>query len=265
MVDDEYAPNVPEHSAAIDNALSHLLGDTDVPDTDYYTIASYINREIDGVMHQSSATSYLLLGSYRSPYMRRLRAAQHELTNRRTDSVAVVLGDTTSLDLDGDIPEFLIEFHLLASTANYIALVLEKGSGGENDELGKITTLYDQKSHLFPRDYAGRDPDPTESESAVKRVAIAIYTDDSRTDDEKEHALRELASAAADAGMDISETDIRHLLQARESMAPEGEPTPPARYPWPQLSDFQRFDSTNDCYPWFTPREFRAEIQLLPE
>jgi len=131
-------PRVPRNSYAIYRAVNRIFeGISAPPQRDYHEVVRYMNTELP--RFEQANSSYLVLGSYRDAYGRRLREFANCL-NMPTNAESVVLGDTLDLDT-AVIPEFDIKINLLGEAADYVAGVYEKESGGESPELGVVRAL----------------------------------------------------------------------------------------------------------------------------
>ncbi|WP_241175381.1 hypothetical protein [Natronolimnobius sp. AArcel1] len=214
---------------------------------------------------EQADSSYLVLGSYRSGYGRRLREFANCL-NMPTNAEAIVLGDTTNLETEV-IPEFDIKINLLGEAADYIAGVYEKEDGGESPELGIIRALFVTKTSIFPRDYTGLTHESVETREDVIQAALAVYyADFGQTESEQEVAekkkaeLASLLTIAQAEGIEISERELTDIIKERQSRIDE----PPAEYSWVHLSFFKRFESMDQCHPWTTMAELRDLADEMP-
>lgn len=251
-------PSVPDNAAEVYAGLQRALGDIELREEEREAISTYIGREIPALL-DTRVTSYLVLGSYRDSKHKRLRFVSHELSNRRTDTRGIVLGDTAEMDVDErDLPAFGIKFNLLASAADMITMVMEKESGGEGVELGRIVDgPYFKKSHVLPRDYANFVSDEITTMQDAKKAALEIHFNEKLDDDERKQAIERLAAKVPEDG-DV-ETHLRQFLEEREQAA-----QPPATYSWVHLSDFRKFERACRCYPWTSEAELREQTQTLP-
>jgi len=125
-------PSPPPDAADIMRVVHEAVGDIELEPTEKRDIWRFIQRELPYL--QSQRTSYFILGSYRDPYIRRLRAVQNELT-KQLGAYPFVMGDLVELPTNR-LNTFDIMFSLLATYSDYIVGVFEKESGGEAPELG---------------------------------------------------------------------------------------------------------------------------------
>lgn len=265
MSDDTSLPGVPDNADQIYSGLRRAIGDLDLTQSERDAIGSYVGQEVN-ILLDTSVTSYLVLGSYRDQCHKRLRAVAHELNNRRTDTRAVVLGDTVELDVsERELPAFSVKFNLLATAADYVVMVMEKESGGEGVELGRIADMpYFVSSHVLPRDYANFVSDAITSLADAKKSALELWFNHNLTDTEKSDAIAELAAKVPMDTTDVtSETDIETIIKdfVTERAADD---EPPAAYSWVHLSDFRKFERAGRCYPWQTEDMLRQQAHELP-
>lgn len=257
MVDDGSLPSVPDNAKEIYNALSRALGDLNPTQEERDAIATYVGREIPPLL-DTRVTAYLVLGSYRNSFHQRLRAVQHELGNRRTDTRAIVLGDTAEMPIDERaFPAFDVKFHLLAATADLITMVMEKESGGEGPELGRIADEpYLQYSHVLPRDFVGFTTDNIDSLAEARKAATEIWFNDHESAEEKTGAIDRLIDQCEFV---TNPGEIYDFLDRRDR-----EDSEPPAYSWVHLSAFRKFERVDRCHPWMTEEELRAQAQALP-
>ncbi|SFR58900.1 hypothetical protein SAMN04487947_2597 [Halogeometricum rufum] len=219
-------------------------------------ILSFANDEVPHL--QTPETSYFILGSYRDPYIRRLRIVENEL-NKRLGTYPFLMGDLREIDLDR-LPVFRIRFTLLAAYTDYIVAVYEQGAGGEVTELGKIsTTPYFEKSFVLPRDYTWMTDKQLESPADVLTAAINIRFNDDLDEVSVEEELESLLTQAQQNGIEISRQDIDERLQTREQAEEEA-----VSYSWVHLNEFRLFELHNQCLPWSDPDELREITQEVP-
>lgn len=265
MDDDTPLPSVPESANAIYAAVRRAVGDMELSQSERDAISSYINREV-GALQESGTTSYLVLGSYRDQAHKRLRFVAHELNIRRTDTRAVVLGDTAELSVsERDVPAFSIKFNLLATAVDHIVMIMEKESGGEGVELGRIADMpYMKRSHVLPRDYANFVSDEITSLDEAKKAALEIWFNDDLTDADKSDGIANLAGKVPIDELDTSSTaEIESfLIDFVTERAVDEEP--PATYSWVHLSDFRKFERVGRCYPWETKERLREQVHNIP-
>jgi hypothetical protein len=257
-------PRVPRNSYAIYRAVNRIFeGISSPPQGDYHEVVRYMNEELP--RFEQANSSYLVLGSYRGVYGRRLREFANCL-NMPTNAESIVLGDTINLDT-AVVPEFDIKINLLGEAADYIAGAYEKESGGESPELGFVRALFVNKTFVFPRDYTGLTRDSLKTREDVIQAALAVYyadfnhidSEQSVTEKKKEE-IASLLTVAQEEGIDISERELTDLIKERQSDIDE----PPAEYSWVHLSFFKRFEAMTQCYPWTTMTELRGHADEMP-
>ena len=257
-------PRVPRNSYAIYKAVNRIFeGISSPPQGDYHEVVRYMNEELP--RFEQADSSYLILGSYRSAYGRRLREFANCL-NMPTNAESIVLGDTIDLDT-AVVPEFDIKINLLGEAADYIAGVYEKESGGESPELGVVRALFVNKTFVFPRDYTGLTRDSLETREDVIQAALAVYYADfahieseQRVAEKKKEEIASLLTAAQEEGIEITERELTDLIKERQSDIDE----PPAEYSWVHLSFFKRFEAMDQCHPWTTMAELRELADEMP-
>lgn len=258
-------PGVPENATEVYTALKRALGDIELSQEEREAVGTFVGREIP-ILLDTRVTSYLVLGSYRDQYHQRLRMVGHELGARRTDTSAVVLGDTAELDVDErKLPAFPVKFNLLATAADMVIMVMEKESGGEGVELGRIADgPYFNCSHVLPRDYANFTSDAIESLEDTKKAALEIWFNDTLTTSEKENAIEGLAEQTPTSAKELIEYD--NVLKYLEDFLTEREDKDqqPATYSWVHLSDFRKFERAGRCYSWMTDESLREQANEIP-
>jgi hypothetical protein len=243
-------------AAEIVALVRDALGDLELEPQEKRDIWLFANRELPYL--RSQRTSYFILGSYRDPYLRRLRIVQHEL-NRRVGAYPLVLGDLEEIPADR-LPAFEVMFALLATYADYIVGVYEKDSGGEAPELGEIDDApYFAKSHVLPRDYAWFAESNLDSRTRVFDAALTIHFSNDLTEDEKRDELAALVRRAQDAGVSITEEELHEAIAEREDNG-----TGATTYSWVHLNKFRMFELHDRCYPWTTEADLRAAVEDLP-
>ncbi|RLM82190.1 hypothetical protein D3D02_18580, partial [Halobellus sp. Atlit-38R] len=174
----------------------------------------------------SQRTSYFILGSYRDPYIRQLRAVQNELT-RQLGAYPFIMGDLIELPTDR-LNTFDIMFSLLATYSDYIVGVFEEESGGEAPELGEIDDPpYFEKSYVYPRDYSWVTDAHLESKHHVIQAALEIAFTDDLTEDEAASKIKSLLERAQDTGINIAEDEVWEVLSNRTDTGED-----PAAYSW---------------------------------
>src|SRR6056297_578705 len=190
-------PSVPRNADEIETAVDEALHGLELEPHETAAILGFANEELPHL--QTPETSYYVLGSYRDPYVRRLRRVENEL-NKRLSAYAFVMGDLREIGLDR-LPEFRIRFHLLASYADYVVGVYEQDAGGEITELGKISeTPYFEKSYVLPRDYCWMTGENFDGKPDVVAAAMAICDNENLTDDQTEDELKSLIVEARESG-----------------------------------------------------------------
>ena len=257
-------PRVPRNSYAIYRAVNRIFeGISAPPQRDYHEVVRYMNTELP--RFEQANSSYLVLGSYRDAYGRRLREFANCL-NMPTNAESVVLGDTLDLDT-AVIPEFDIKINLLGEAADYVAGVYEKESGGESPELGVVRALFANKTFVFPRDYTGLTRDSLETREDIVQAALAIYYADcdkleseQQVAEKKKREIASLLTVAQEEDIEISERELTDDIKQRQSDIDE----PPAEYSWVHLSFYKRFEVMNQCYPWTTVAELRERADEMP-
>lgn len=249
------APEVPRNDAVIQRALARILEGVTVPQGDLQAVVQYMNEELP--RFEQADVSYLVLGSYRGEYGIRLRRFAHRV-NMPTNAASVVLGDTIDLDTSV-LPEFDIKINVLGEATDYIAGVYEKEAGGESPELGFVRALFVEKTFVFPRDYAGLDPETIETRDDVVAAAVQIYFADGPAEARRE-ALLSLLTLARENDIPITERELTDLLKERRETLDE----PPAEYSWVHLSLFKRFEVMDRCYSWATVSELLDRADRMP-
>lgn len=251
MADPSIPPNADEIEAAVEEAFHGL----EVEPHETAAILGFANEELPHL--QTPETSYFVLGSYRDPYIRRLRTVENEL-NKRLSAYAFVMGDLQELGLDR-LPEFRIRFHLLASYVDYVVGVYEQDAGGEVTELGKISeTPYFNKSYVLPRDYCWMTCENFDGKADVVAAAMVIYHNDDLSDDEKESKLDSLTAEAKESGIDVTKEEIDDAVHERE-----GDDV--VSYSWVHLNEFRLFELHGRCQPWVEESELRDSVDIVPK
>lgn len=249
-------PSPPPDAADIMTIVHQAVGGLELEPAEKREIWRFAQRELPYL--RSQRTSYFILGSYRDPYIRRLRAVQNELT-KQLGAYPFILGDLPELPADR-LNAFDIMFAVLATYSDYIVGVFEKESGGEAPELGEIDDPpYFEKSHVFPRDYTWVADTNLESEYHVIQAAIEISFTDDLTEDEKRKEIVSLVDRAQSNQIDITEQDIWDAIKDRET-----EDSEPATYSWVHRNKFRKFELHDRCFPWTTEQELRAAVAELP-
>ena len=252
MVTSSPPPDASEIMALVHDAL----GDIELEPAEKRDIWSFVQRELPYL--QSQRTSYFILGSYRDPYLRRLRVVQHELT-KRVGAYPFILGDLDEISSDR-LPMFDVMFTLLAAYTDYIVGVYEKGSGGEAPELGEIDDApYFAKSHVLPRDYTWFSESNIASRTHVLDAALRIHFRNDLKEHEKQTELDALLARAQEADISITKQDIEDAIRERED-----DGTGPTTYNWVHTNKFRLFELHDRCYPWATESDLRAAVENLP-
>lgn len=244
-------PNTDEIEAAVDEALHGL----ELEPHETAAILGFANEELPHL--QTPETSYYVLGSYRDPYIRRLRKVENEL-NKRLSAYAFVMGDLEEIGLNR-LPEFRIRFHLLASYSDYVVGVYEQDAGGEVTELGKVSeTPYFEKSYVLPRDYCWMTSENFDGKADVVAAATSIYYNDDLIEDEKESELESLAVESQEAGIGISKEELADAVEERED-------DDVVSYSWVHLNEFRLFELHNRCQPWVEESELQDSVDIVPK
>lgn len=219
-------------------------------------ILGFANRELPHL--HTPETSYFVLGSYRDPYIRRLRTVQNEL-DRRFGTYPFLMGDLRELDIDR-IPTFRIRFALLAAYTDYIIAVYEQDAGGEITELGKISsTPYFEKSYVLPRDYDWMTDRELDDRESVLAAAVNVYFNDDLDSETVDEELESIAEAAQKNGLDVTKETILERIEEREDVKEEA-----VTYSWVHLNEFRVFELHDQCFPWTTPSDLRNVVTRLP-
>lgn len=249
-------PTPPPDATDIMAVVHEAVGGLELEPAEKREVWRFAQRELPYL--QSQRTSYFILGSYRDPYIRRLRAVQNELT-KQLGAYPFILGDLPELPAER-LNAFDIMFAMLATYSDYIVGVFEKESGGEAPELGEIDDPpYFEKSHVFPRDYTWVADTNLESEHHVIQTAIEIAFTDDLTDDEKQTEIASLVDRAQSHDIDIAEQDVWDTIDDRETKGSE-----PTTYSWVHRNKFRKFELHDRCFPWTTEQELRAAVAELP-
>lgn len=250
MPEPSVPPDTDEIKSIVDDALHGL-------EVNFDEIAKILNFAESELTHlQTPETSYYVLGSYRDPYIRRLRTVENEL-NKRLSAYAFVMGDLQEIGLDR-LPEFRIRFHLLASYADYVVGVYEQDAGGEITELGKISeTPYFDRSYVLPRDYCWMTGENFDGKTDVVAAAMAIRDNDDLTDDQTEDELESLIAEARESGIDVSKAELNEAVSEREE-------DDTVSYSWVHLNEFRLFELHDRCQPWVAESELRDSVDIVP-
>jgi hypothetical protein len=252
MADPGPEPPARDVMAAVDEALQGLELEPD----ETAEILGFANEEVPHLLTPES--SYFILGSYRSPYLQRLRIVQNEL-NKRHGTYPFLMGDLREIDNDR-LPTFRIRFYLLAVYADFIIAVFEQDAGGEITELGKISrTPFFDDSYVLPRDYAWMTERRIDAPEDVFAAAAAIYFNEDVDSDAVDEELGTLVTSAQKAGVGVTREDIDVHLDERN-----GADGDSVSYSWVHLNEFRLFELHGRCLPWSTPEDLRSVPDELP-
>lgn len=248
------SPSVPPNAGQIMAAVQRALRGVDVRPTEAVQILSWANSETPAI-YDREQTAYLVLGSYREPYIRRLRAVSDRL-NRRYATYAFLIGDLADLDI-ARLPEFRMKFHITATLSDYIAAVFEQDAGGEVNELGKLAeTEYFEKGYALPRAYRWESEENLTDEHDVLAAAAQLMTTTEIDDTTKTAELDALVERARQADIDVTVDALTDQLEEHEIEVPS--------YSWVHLNDFRLFELHERCYPWTIEEELLAATDALP-
>jgi len=249
-------PSPPPDAADIMTVVHEAVGGIELEPAEKREIWRFTQRELPYLWSQR--TSYFILGSYRDPYIRRLRAVQNELT-KRLGAYPFIMGDLVELPTDR-LNTFDIMFSLLATYSDYIVGVFEKESGGEAPELGEIDDQpYFAKSYVFPRDYTWATDANVESEQHVIQAALEMAFADDLSEYDIQSEVNSLVDRAQDGGLDIDGQKIWSVIDDRANEGAE-----PAAYSWVHLNKFRKFELHDRCFPWSTEDKLRTVVAELP-
>ncbi|WP_262174482.1 hypothetical protein [Haloarcula laminariae] len=249
-------PSPPPDATDIMTVVHKAIGGIELEPAEKREIWRFTQRELPYLWSQR--TSYFILGSYRDPYIRRLRAVQNELT-KQLGAYPFIMGDLLELPTDR-LNTFDIMFSLLATYSDYIIGVFEKESGGEAPELGEIDDPpYFGKSYVFPRDYTWVTDANLESKQHVIQAALEIAFADDLSEEAAQSKIESLVANAQDSDLDINKQEIVEVIDDRVD---EGES--PAAYSWVHLNKFRKFELHDQCFPWTTEEELRTTVDELP-
>lgn len=248
------APSVPSNAGAIMAAMQQALRGLDIGSTEATRILSWANSETPAI-YSRDQTAYLVLGSYRDPYLRRVRAVSDRL-NRRYGTYAFLIGDLADIDVPR-LPEFRVKFHITAALSDYVAAVFEQDAGGEVNELGKLAeTEYFEKAYALPRAYYWETKEKLTDERDVLAAAAQIDAATGVDEETRATELEALVDRAERAGIDITVDALLTELKDQEIAAPS--------YSWVHLNDFRLFELHGRCYPWTTEDELLEATDKLP-
>ncbi|WP_138005482.1 hypothetical protein [Halalkalirubrum salinum] len=249
-------PSPPPDAADIMTVVHEGVGGIKLEPAEKREIWRFVQRELPYLWSQR--TSYFILGSYRDPYLRRLRAVQNELS-KQLGAYPFIMGDLLELPTDR-LNTFDIMFSLLATYSDYIVGVFEKESGGEAPELGEIDDPpYFDKSSVFPRDYTWVTDANLDSKQHVIQAALEIAFADDLSENKVQSKVDSLIDRAQDSDLDIDEREVWNVIDHRTA---EGEE--PATYSWVHLNKFRKFELNERCFPWTTEDELRTLVDELP-
>lgn len=237
---------------AVDEALQGL----ELEPHETAEILGFANREVPHL--QTPEDSYFVLGSYRDPYIRRLRMVENEL-DKRLGTYPFLMGDLPEIDIDR-LPVFRIRFTLLAAYADYIVAVHEQDAGGEVTELGKISsTPYFDRSTVLPRDYAWMTDRNIETVADLLAAAVNVYFNDDLDEGETRAELDSLVTRAQRNGVEVSREEVVDRIEEREDADEEA-----VSYSWVHLNEFRLFELHGRCLPWTDPEELRDVTDRIP-
>jgi len=249
-------PSPPPDAAEIMTVIHEAIGGIELEPGEKREIWRFTRRELPYLWSQR--TSYFILGSYRDPYIRRLRAVQNELT-KQLGAYPFIMGDLLELPTER-LNTFDIMFSLLATYSDYIVGVFEKESGGEAPELGEIDdSPYFDKSYVFPRDYAWVTDTNIESKHHIIQAALEIAFTDDLSKDKAHSEIDSLVSRAQESGIDIDEREIWDVIDDRTDKGVD-----PVTYSWVHRNKFRKFELHDRCFPWTTEEELRTTVEELP-
>ncbi|TKX72013.1 hypothetical protein [Halorubrum sp. GN11GM_10-3_MGM] len=249
-------PGPPPNSAEIMESVNDALQGLELEPHETSKILGFANRELPHL--HTPEDSYFILGSYRDPYIRRLRIVQNEL-DKRLGTYPFLMGDLPELDIDR-LPTFRIRFTLLATHTDTIVAVYEQDAGGEVTELGKIsTTPYFDKSYVLPRDYTWLTAQNLNTEADVIAAAATIYFNDDLDEATTEEELDSLVTAAHKNEIDLATADIITQLEDRDDTEDA-----PVTYSWVHLNEFRLFELHNRCFAWSNSGDLRDIIEEVP-
>lgn len=247
-------PSVPPESGQIMAAMRRALRDVELGPTEAMRILSWARDELPAV-YERDQTAYLVLGSYRSPYIRRVRAVSDRL-NRRYGTYAFLIGDLADVDVPR-LPEFRVKFHLTATLADYVAAILEQDAGGEINELGKLSeTEYFEKAYVLPRGYRWEAETNLRDRQDVFLAAAQIVAVEDIDEEKKRAELEDLVDRAREADIDLTVDELTSWLEGHDPDVPS--------YSWVHLNDFRLFELHSRCYPWITEQELLEATDELP-
>ncbi|QKG94193.1 hypothetical protein EXE43_12160 [Halorubrum sp. SS5] len=249
-------PGPPPNAAEIMESVNDTLQGLELEPRETSEILLFANRELPHL--HTPEDSYFILGSYRDPYLRRLRIVQNEL-DKRIGTYPFLMADLPELDIDR-LPVFRIRFTLLAAHADTIVAVYEQDAGGEVTELGKIsTTPYFDKSYVLPRDYTWMTDQNLDTEADVIAAAATIYFNDDLDQATAEKELDSLLAAANKNDIRLTKSDVIDRLEERED-----DEQAPVSYSWVHLNEFRLFELHNRCFAWSSQDDLRNIVDKVP-
>lgn len=245
------SPDAVEIAELVDDALhGHEL----TPD-ETAAMLSFANEEVPHLL--SPQRSYLVLGSFEDPYLRRVRVVVDEL-NRRFSSYAFTLGDLRELDLDR-IPSFLVRFAIVATYADVIAAVFEHDAGGTSTELGMISKVpLFEKSHVLPRDYAWLTGEHLGSVADLIAAVVSVLSSGDIADETRQREIQRLVDAAQSGGLEVAIDEV--VDAANERLSNDDV----SSYSWVHLSAFRLFELHDRCHPWIDRETLREAVGYVP-
>jgi hypothetical protein len=250
------SPGPPPNAAEIKDHVDQALHGLELDPHETSEILGFANEEIPHL--QTPETSYLVLGSFRSPYERRLRIVENEL-NKRVGTYAFALGDLRDIDIPR-LPTFRIRFYLIAPYADTITAVHEQDAGGEVTELGKVSeTPFFEYSYVLPRDYAWMTNRKLETKEDVFAAAVRIALNPDVEGEVVERELETLVNNAQSNGIEISIDELRDRIEEREEEGPNL-----TSYSWVHLNEFRLFELHDRCIPWADPDDLRTAVEKIP-
>ncbi|PSP27631.1 hypothetical protein BRC65_04755 [Halobacteriales archaeon QH_2_65_14] len=250
------SPAPPPNAAEIKHRVDEALHGLELAPEETAEILRFASEEVPHL--QTPETSYLVVGSFRSPYVRRLRVTETEL-NRRFGTYAFVLGDLRDIDVDR-LPTFRLRFYIVASYADMIVAVYEQDAGGEVTELGKISEMpFFEDSYVLPRDYAWMTDRRLEHEEAVYAAAVRLAGNPDLDDEQVEAELERLVENARANDVDVSLDDVRERIEEREEAGPDA-----TTYSWVHLNEFRLFELHDRCFPWTDIDDLRSSADRIP-
>jgi hypothetical protein len=248
------AASLPSGAEEVEKIIDNTLHGLELSPDESAAILDFVEEEIPYL--QSSETSYFVLGSYRDPYVRRLRTVENEL-NKRLSAYAFVMGDLREIGLDR-LPEFRIRFHLLAAYADYVVGVYEQDAGGEITELGKISeTPYFDKSYVLPRDYCWMTGENFDGKADAIGAAMEIVRNEDLTESQTEEELESVIAEANENGINVSREELADAVDERQE-------DNTVSYSWVHLNEFRLFELHSRCRPWVEESELRESVDIVP-